>query len=73
MTEQPNFGKDRFADMKPAGALQRLSERSKGSRLSVLIIAIIGLFVFAFVIGLVVKGFSGGINRTPDVPRVDIR
>lgn len=58
--------------VKPADALGRISERTKGSRLSLLIVGVIGLFVVAFLIGLIVRGVSGGIQNAPDIPGVEI-
>lgn len=59
-------------DVKPANALGRLSERSRSSRIAVVVISLIGFFLLVFLIGMIVRGVLGGIDNAPDIPRVDI-
>lgn len=63
--------KDTQNDVKPADALGRLSERARASRFSGLIVALIALIVLAFLVGMIIRGVSGGFNNAPDIPRVN--
>lgn len=57
--------------VKPADALGQLSERTRASRMSVAIIAVVGFFVGAFLIGLLVQTITHGSNA-PDIPKVEL-
>lgn len=59
-------------DVKPADALGKLSERTRASRVMVVVIAVVGFFVIAFLVGLIARGVGGGIDNAPDIPRVEI-
>lgn len=63
---------DTKQEVKPADALGRLSERTRVSRFWAVIIAIVGIFLLAFLIGLLVRGVSGGLDNAPDIPKVEI-
>ena len=66
------FGKDRFKDVKPTDALGRLAERSRGSRITLVIVAVVALFAFAFAVNLIIQSVRSGGNA-PNVPRVELR
>lgn len=57
-------------DVTPANALGRLSERTQASRFTVLLIALVLVFVLALLIGLAVRGVVNKEN-IPEVPRVN--
>lgn len=57
-------------DVTPANALGRLSERTQASRFTVLLIALVLVFVLTFLIGLVVRGV-GDKGNIPEVPQVN--
>lgn len=59
-------------EVKPANALGKLSERSRSSRIGVVVISLIGFFLLVFLIGMIVRSVSNGIDNAPDIPRVDI-
>lgn len=63
---------EKNSEVRPSDALGRLNERTKGSRVTVVIIAVVALIVGAFLIGMIVRGVSGGIENAPKIPSVEI-
>ncbi|MEK7613765.1 MAG: hypothetical protein AAB439_02740 [Patescibacteria group bacterium] len=58
--------------VKPADALGTLSNRTRVSRYSGLLVAVVGFFVIAFFIGLLFR-FVFDESNTPDIPTVDLK
>ena len=67
-----SFGANRFDNLRAANALERLNERSRGSRVSLVILAVFGMIVLALAIGFIFNSVRNGGN-TPDIPTVDFR
>lgn len=70
-TEHTNATEKTSLDVKPADALGRLSERSRASRLSLVVVAVVGMIVIAFIGGALFRTITNGSN-TPEVPKVEI-
>ena len=68
--KQPS-SEDRFSDVKPANALNTLGERSRASRVWIVIIALVGVIVFAFLGGALFRAVTGG-THTPEIPAVEL-
>jgi len=60
-----------LSDVKPADAIGTISNRTRASRFSIVIVAVVGFFVLAFFVGLLLRTIFDKSN-TPDIPSVEL-
>mgnify|MGYP000392099025 CR=1 FL=1 len=71
--DKKSFGADRFEDLRAANAIERLNERSRGARVSLVVALVFGVIVLVLAISFIFNNVRGGGNNTPDIPTVNLR